>query len=317
MSTGIFPGSIQPVSSGLRAFFAPVRREDEQVVVLDPTTLVEFDPNAPPSPWIDAGWIDGLHRTSETKFGRARRGKRATTTAQYRSQLDARIEVEFREWGKVQMALSGGSEHFNILAAGSNGLAEASVPTLPGSTATEIRMGMADLAKFEIGDMVAVDVEYLQQTGCIGTGIPGSYVASTDVLPMDPDYVRRVTFNVARVASKTADALVLERALAGGTPLAGAAVQKVIGYTDREGGKFLQEWSALFVLPEVSGGQIFLYYPRLQPATGAGEAAMKLAAGLYLNSLRASFVAMPYMDTLDGEPVLCYRSYIPMSAAKR
>jgi hypothetical protein len=315
MSAGTFPGSIQPVSCGLRAFFAPVRREDEQITTLRPTTLSDFDLNSPPSPWIDAGWVDGLRRTSETKFGAERRGKRATRAAQYRTQLDSRIEVEFRQWGKVQMALSGGSEHFNILATGSNGLADVSVPILPGSTATEIRMNVAGLAKFEVGDLVAADVEYVQQTGYIGTGVSGSFVAPTDVLPMDPDYVRRVTFNVERVASKTETSLILDRALAGGAPLAGASAQKVVGFSDREGGRFLQEWSALFVLPEITGGQIFLYYPRLQPTTGADETDLELAAGLKLNSLKASFVALPYVDPLDGEPVLCYRNYIPMNVA--
>ena len=30
--------------------------------------------------------------------------------------LDARVEFDFREWGKLQMALAGGSEHMNVLA---------------------------------------------------------------------------------------------------------------------------------------------------------------------------------------------------------
>jgi hypothetical protein len=28
-------------------------------------------------------------------------------------------------------------------------------------------------------------------------------------------------------------------------------------------------------------------------------------------SLRASFLALPYVDTNDGQTVLCYRSYFP------
>ena len=38
---------------------------------------------------------------------------------------------------------------------------------------------------------------------------------------------------------------------------------------DREGGSYFQEWSAVFALPEDSGGRIFFYYPRLQVMSGA------------------------------------------------
>ena len=32
-------------------------------------------------------------------------------------------------------------------------------------------------------------------------------------------------------------------------------------------------------------------------------------------SLRASFLALPYTDTNDGQSVLCYRSYFPAAMA--
>ena len=38
--------------------------------------------------------------------------------AQFRGPLEARVEFDFREWGKLQMALAGGSEHMNVLAPG-------------------------------------------------------------------------------------------------------------------------------------------------------------------------------------------------------
>ena len=316
MGNGVVSGNTQPVSSGLRAYFAPVQRDTEQVAALNLATLGGFDlAGGPPVPWIDAGWVDALRRSSETKFGTARRGKRTARVAQYRTQLDAHIEVEFRDWGKMQMALSAGSEHFNVLAAGAAGSTVPAAPVLAGSTATEIRMNAADIGNFAVGDQVAVDIDYQQQCGYLGTGIAGTYVANTDVLPIDADFVRRVTFNVARITSMHEGVVSLDHPLPGGAPGTAASVQKVVGFTDREGGKFIQEWSALFVLSEVSGGRICLYYPRLQPATGSSETQIELAAGLKLNSLKASFIAMPYSDPIDGEPVLCYRSYIPASVA--
>jgi hypothetical protein len=53
-------------------------------------------------------------------------------------------------------------------------------------------------------------------------------------------------------------------------------VQKLVGFTDREGGSFFHEWSAIFFLAGESGGNICFYYPRLQPAAPAAETAYSL-----------------------------------------
>jgi hypothetical protein len=105
----------------------------------------------------------------------------------------------------------------------------------------------------------------------------------------------------------------------GGIPLAGASVQKVVAFVDREGGSFFQDWSALFVHEEESGGRVCLYYPRLSPSRASGGATGKFQAEarsaiqepLAVINLHASFLAMPYVDENDGETVLCYRSYFP------
>jgi hypothetical protein len=133
------------------------------------------------------------------------------------------------------------------------------------------------------------------------------------------DYIRRVTFNVALVSQVSATGLTLAQALAGGAPAAGMKVQAVTGFVDREGGSFYQEWSALFVMEGGLGERVFYYYPRLQPMTGAAEAAQPLAAKgqgkLERIALAAQFLALPVSDPLDQERVVCYRSFVPAKNA--
>ena len=96
-------------------------------------------------------------------------------------------------------------------------------------------------------------------------------------------------------------------------------VQAVSGFVDREGGSFYQEWSALFVVEGSQGERVIFNYPRLQSMTGAEEMAMPL------NSknqdwpsrvlLKAQFLALPVTDPLDGERVVCYRSFLPAANA--
>jgi len=226
----------------------------------------------------------------------------------------------------LQMALAGGSEHMNVLApaggtgpAPSGGTPAAGVAVLPGSTASELILGAGAVDAFPAGCLVAVDVDYQQQTGYVGTGIAAACVSSAAAVKQDPNYVRRVTFNVGRVAEVTATSIVLAQPLLGGAPAAGAAVQVVVAFVDREGGSFFQEWSGLFVAEEESGGRVCFYYPRLSAASAGGKSVREeltaLAKPLSAISLRASFLALPFVDTNDGQTVLCYRSYFPAGMA--
>jgi hypothetical protein len=103
--------------------------------------------------------------------------------------------------------------------------------------------------------------------------------------------------------------------LPGGAPAAGEKLQAVIGFVDREGGAFYQEWSALFVLQGSQGDRVFFYYPRLQTVSGAEEPSVPLdpknKAGLQRILLSAQFQALPVTDPLDGERVVCFRSFVP------
>jgi hypothetical protein len=316
---------LRPISRQTRAYFAAVDRVNGPTAVFDPSKDSGFQLDAPPPPWIDLGWIENFQRTSTSQIEALLGGAAGAVSAQARHALGARVEFEFRDWGKLQMAVAGGAEHMNVLAtdpsasrAGSGGIPLSSVPVLPGSTATELVLGVGVVAGFHTGDLVACDVDYTQQTGYVGTGIAAAYVKNPADVRGDANYIRRITFNVGRVAGVTATSLLLTQALPGGIAT-GASVQKVIAFVDREGGSFLQQWSGLFVAEEESGGRVCFYYPILSPCTvkpeWSREKMFEIQKPIGELALQASFAALPTVDGNDGATVLSYRSYFPASGA--
>jgi len=365
MSTTPLRPAMVPVTRQMRAYFAPVNRSSETPTIFDPASAGVFPLDSPPAPWLDLGWIDDFERYYDTPTDAVRSGPNALPTTQFRGPLEARVEFDFREWGKLQMALAGGSEHMNVLAttpgaapAPSGGTPVPGVAVQAGSTASEIILGLGAVAQFAPGNLVAVDVDYQQQIGYVGSGISAAYVSNPADVNNDPNYVRRVTFNVGRVVEVTATALILAQPLLSGAPPSGASAQVVVAFVDREGGSFFQEWSALFVAEPESGGRVCFYYPRLSPNPGASPSGLSLKAGanwkppktavmtqtsataqaattaanasskkftregfaeitrpLASLGLHASFLALPFTDTNDGQTVLCYRSFFPAPMA--
>jgi hypothetical protein len=191
---------------------------------------------------------------------------------------------------------------------GSGGTAVTAVALATGSTATVLQLGAA-VSGFAVGELLAVDIDYVGQTGYVGSGISGAYVrtALTDV-----DYIRRVTLNVGRIAAMnlTTGAVTLENALPAGAPASGMKVSGVAGFCDREGSSFFQEWSAVFVAEGQQGARVVWHYPRLQAMTGAAESWEKSAGGFDAMRLAAAFRALPVLDPVDGETVVCFRSYV-------
>jgi len=324
--------SMQPVTRRVRAYFAPVDRATETPTVFDPASFGLFALDTPPTPWLDLGWITNFQRWSRTAADALRSGARGAPVQSIRGPLEAEVEFDFREWGKLQMALEAGSQHMNVLATGINttpqpsgGAATSAIPLLTGSTAMELQVGAGNVALFSVRNLVAVDVDYQQQTGYVGTGLAAAYVKNAQDVQHSADYVRRVTFNVGRVSALTATSLLLAQPLLGGVPASGASVQRVVAFLDREGGSFFQERSALFVIEEENGARICFYYPRLAPwkKTNAGTAEQSeklfaidgVASSLGQVGLHASFVALPVSDVNDGEQILCYRSFFPASSA--
>jgi hypothetical protein len=358
MSTTPLRAAMVPVTRQMRAYFAPVNRTSETPTIFDPGLSGVFPLDSPPAPWLDLGWVENFERWYDTPTDVVRAGAKALAAVQFRGPLEARVEFDFRQWGKLQMALAGGSEHMNVLAPASGSTTPApsggsppaaGVAVLAGSTASQLNFGAGAANGFPVGSLLAVDVDYEQQVGYVGSGIAAAYVSSAAALNQDANYVRRVTFNVGRVAEVTATSVVLAQPLLGGAPAAGASAQVVAAFVDREGGSFFQEWSALFVAEQESGGRVCFYYPRLSPNPGPGSSGaswdagagvakasggagaaknLKAPTGAFLReefaaiqrpmsaiSLRASFQALPYTDTNDGQTVLCYRSYFPTAMA--
>jgi len=312
-----------PVARRVRAYFAPVNRAAQTPVLFDPSQQGGFSLDAPPAPWIDLGWIQDFARKPASKSTPLLTGIPAAALEQVRESVQAQVSLQFLSWTKLTMALATGSQHMNLLAAASGATLAAdgataapAVTPQSGSTGSSILLATADAATFAAGSIVAVDVDYTGQTGYVASPVAGAYVRSglTDV-----DYIRRVTFNVALVAQVTPTGLTLAAPLPGGAPATGAKVQAVKGFVDREGGSFYQEWSALFVMQGSQGERIFVHYPRLQGMSGAEEAVAPLNGknqnGQSRVMLRGQFMALPVTDPLDGERVVCYRSFLPAANA--
>jgi hypothetical protein len=278
-----------------------------------------FPLSAPPAPWVDLGWVSGFARKAATKVAALRAGAPAMVQTQVRTEVEATVSLEFESWGKLQLALAAGSEQMNLLATtagaaanGSGGVAGAAVP-LQGtdSTATTLDVGVTAAAEFNVGDLVAVDVNYTGQLGYVGSGVSAAYVASSAAVGGDVNYIRRVTLNVGRVVNIAAGLLTLGAPLLAGVPAAGMKVSMMSGFCDREGGKFFQEWSGLFVVDGEQGDRVIYHYPRLQTMQGAAEAASVLAAPLERMRLAGAFRALPVVDANDGTSAVCFRSYLP------
>ena len=311
--------AMPPITSRVRAYFAPVNRVNRTASVFDPSINGQFSLTMPPAPWVDLGWIEDFSRKSLSKIAGVTTGSPGVTQYQVKETVDASLSFRFKTWSKLSMALSGGSQHMNLLAptasatangSGAKGVAAASIAS-SGSTATFVALNTVASAAFTAGCMVAVDVDYAGQTGYVGTGVSGAYVQSAGAVNSDPDYIRRVTFNVARVSQVAEGGLQLAQPLIAGVPTSGMSVQPVLGFVDREGGSFFQEWSALFLMCGEQGERIFFYYPRLQAMGGATETATALIAPIERIALSAAFRALPVTDANDGQQVVCFRSFLP------
>jgi hypothetical protein len=314
--------STGPVNRRVRAYFAPVNRSTETPTLFDASAAATFQTGNPSAPWLDLGWITNFTRKSDTKIAGIASGAPSLAQYQVRQTAGATVSFAFEQWTKLTMALAGGAEHMNVLlpvagspANGSGGVAGTAQAILFGgsaaTSATILSLGTADLAHYATGSLVAVDLDYTGQTGFVGSGVSAAYVKAAANVNSDPDYVRRVTFNIARVQQVTTQALMLAQPLPAGTPTAGMKVQPLLGFVDREGGSFLQEWSALFVMTGEQGDAVFFHYPRLQAMEGAGELATILQKPIERVMLAAAFRALPITDAVDGQMAFCFRTYVP------
>lgn len=322
---GLLVNATAPVAGRVRAYFAPVNRLTGVPTVFDAAQQGGFALDAPPAPWVDLGWVSGFTRKAGTKVGALSAGAPAIAQTQVRTEIDATVALAFESWGKLQLAVAAGSEQMNLLATaagaaanGSGGVAAAATPIVVAqSNATTLDLG-GPATGFAVGSLVAVDLDYADQIGYVGSGVSAAYVSSATAVGGDVNYVRRVTLNVGRVVAVSSGVLTLGAPLLAGAPVAGMKASLLTGFCDREGGRFFQEWSGLFVFDGEQGDRVLYYYPRLQAMQGAAEAASALtgkASGLAspLERMRLAgvFRALPVTDANDRAQVLCFRSYLP------
>jgi hypothetical protein len=318
--TAVVVPATPPVTRRIRAYFAPVDRAANTPTLFDPAQSGRFNLDAPPSPWRDLGWCAAFARKSGTKIAEIQGGAPAMVRSQVRTEVAATVSLRFASWGKLQLGLASGSQQMNLLrtafaatANGSGGVAASAVPLTAGgaTTASQLDVGAAAAANFGVGSLVAVDVDYVGQLGFVGSGVAGGYVRSASAVENDANYIRRVTWNVGQVVAVSGGLLQLAAPLIAGAPSAAMKVCSLSGFVDREGGSFFQEWSGLFVLEGQQGDRVLFHYPRLQAMEGSGETYDALAMPLEQVRLQAAFRALPVNDAQDGEPVLCFRTYLP------
>jgi hypothetical protein len=207
-----------------------------------------------------------------------RSGAKALGAVQFRGPLEARVEFDFRQWGKLQMALAGGSEHMNVLAparARRRRLREErrrpAVAVLAGSTANQLFWGGRG-EWFHGGDPARRGRGLSATDWVCGIGDLGGVCEQCG--GGESGCELRAASDVQRGACGGSDGD-LGRA---GTAAAWEERRRRERrrrwwwhlWTGKAGRSF-QEWSALFVAEQESGGRVCFYYPRLSPNPGAGS----------------------------------------------
>src|SRR5262249_21584330 len=128
---------------------------------------------------------------------------------------------------------------------------------------------VADASGFPAGSFIVCDQDYNgTDFGYVGDAGANVYEGAVS----DTDFIRKTSDYVATVKAVSGNSLILTKPFLGGgnnatsssanmAPTAGAKVQRIYGYGPREGGTYIMEWSAIFVMDLMSTGQIMIYYP--------------------------------------------------------
>ena len=295
--------------------------------------------------WTDTGWIKEFKVSPQSKIGQVRSGYRGAVRAQYKGEIGEQFEFKFRESGRLQWKLSTGTTVYNLLysvgspgttgpvssagstavAMGASGyIASGAVANYTGYATLYVPSGSG--AAFPANSYLVCDEDYNgTDSGVVGSN--GAFLfpnATTDV-----DYIRKTSDFVARVVAVVTglpagqDALILDQPFVGGgspaatngTPPTTSKVQRIVGWSAREGGTFIQEWSGLFITDTVDGAQIAFYYPHVSISQfrGLNPWAIENIGNTEMtgNELDCMFEALAYDDPEDGETIVGYRAFYP------
>ncbi len=337
------------VGSGYRAYFAPFNQQQAVATAnsaLGPTiydlqsTGKFIDGPAgsiltAQSGWFDLGWIKNFKFTPGSKTGNVMTGYRGAIRAKYRAETSEKMSCLFMEMSRQAMSICTGTQVFNLLATPSGNVQSSGplsasgapkysmvsyspsggvggAPTLQGASGT----GVA----FPVGSYIVCDQDYNGTTfGFVGDAGANVFQGAVS----DVDFIRKTSDYVACVASVSGDVLTLTAPFVGGgnnssggantAPTAGAKIQGVVGYASREGGTYIKEWSAIFVLGTIDGSQLLFYYPRIAPDVFGGltEENLPNATAMQTSGLAGTWDALAFDDPLDGETVVRYSAYYP------
>jgi hypothetical protein len=352
--TQVFRQNMLLVGGGFRAYFAPYNAtlgHSQTSSVLGPSILDlqvqgPFDENNPPAGFFDLGWIDNLKITPASKVGLVRSGYRGAVRAIYRGEVGESFDFQFKEMSRLSLKISSGTEVFNLLrnpsalASSSGPLSSSGSPAVPmgasgynpsyqGLPTVFVPAGSGNA--FPVGSYIVVDDDYVPGTyGQVGAaGIPVFQNAVTDI-----DFIRKTSDFVATVVQikptliAGQDGLILNKPFVGGGNGPGTVaptgpnpgtgkVQQIKGYAAREGGTFVVEWSALFLMTTIEGSQIAFYYPHTAISAFKGLANWAIEdigtsseTGFALDT---TMMALAFDDPIDGETVVRYCAYYPTS----
>lgn len=342
------------IGAGWRAFFAPFNIQlnagtadsTQGPQILDLQSAGPFNTYAMPAGWTDLGWIKDFKITPASKVGQIKSGYRGATRQQIRGEIGETFEFKFRESTRMAFKIATGTEIFNLLKGttattigpvsatgaqavplGASGYQANGAGTTLGSPTLFVPASSGTL--FAVNDDIVCDVDYNQSSvGFIGdNGIP----IYANNAPQDVDFIRKTSDFVARItkivplAVAGQDGLVLSQPMVGGgsgpttvvntSPQVTSKIQKIKGWTAREGGTFITDWSAMFVLDTVDGDQLVQYYPHVSISQFRDFAAWAITnigtTDLTGYELDCMLEALAFDDPLDGETVVCYRAFYP------
>lgn len=295
--------------------------------------------------WFDLGWVKNFKFTPGSKTGNVNTGYRGAIRAKYRAETSEKLSCMFMEMSHQAMSICTGTQVFNLLKCSasastvgplsSTGIAAVPMAAsgyLPTGGPSGPTMGLPTLvvpagsgAAFAAGSYIVCDQDYNGTSfgfvGDAGANVFQGAVTDVDFIRKTSDYVACVSSVVPGVLG--GDALILtgpflgggNNALGGATtaPTTGAKVQAIVGYASREGGTYIKEWSAIFVLGTIDGSQLLFYYPRIAPDAFGGltEENLPNATAMQTNGLAGTWDSLAFDDPLDGETVVRYSAYYP------
>ncbi|MDE2098284.1 MAG: hypothetical protein KGL39_13610 [Patescibacteria group bacterium] len=338
------------IGAGWRAAFAPFDyvayglNANGGPSIVDLQAQGPFDSNNLPTNFVDLGWINQFKETSQEKIGSIYSGYLGAVRRKIRTQIGDEFEFHFREFGRLQYKIASGAQVFNLLkattpsttgplssagpvavAVGASGyVASGAVAGFVGQPTLYVPSGSG--ASFPANSYIVCDVDYVSGTqGLIGSN--GYNVIATGVT--DVDLVRKTSDFVALVAAvvpnaaTSQDALILSQPFVGGgspiatagKPASTAKVQPIVGWTARQGGAFIQDWSGLFIADTIDGSQFCIYVPHLSINANKSIGEWKVEnAGTTDNTgydWDCAFDAMAFDDPLDGNTICAYSMLYP------